>query len=249
MTFGERLSTRRKQAGYTQEQLAELLGVSRQAVGKWETDLAFPETEKLIRLSELYACSLDELVKGESEMAERDRATGSRRWIGLPSFEYTSEKRLGGLPLVHVVFGKGKAAKGIIAVGFVARGIVSVGFLSLGVLSLGFASLGVFAFGLLALGLVAFGTFALGLIALGAISCGVLSFGAIAVGDGALGALAFGRSFAIGDRAYATHLAIGQSFSSAKYALPLPVTDQGVLEEALQKLPALYQTIVRLFVG
>lgn len=63
MTLGDKLSRLRKEHGYTQEQLAAELGVSRQAVGKWESDSAYPETDKLIRMGELYGCSMDYLLK------------------------------------------------------------------------------------------------------------------------------------------------------------------------------------------
>lgn len=63
MTLGEKLSQLRKKSNYTQEQLADILGVSRQSVSKWESDVAYPETDKLIRLSILFRCSLDYLVK------------------------------------------------------------------------------------------------------------------------------------------------------------------------------------------
>ena len=67
MTLGEKLTQLRKENNWTQEQLAELLGVSRQAVSRWESDLAYPETEKLIRLSDLYHCSLDYLLREQAE--------------------------------------------------------------------------------------------------------------------------------------------------------------------------------------
>lgn len=67
MTTGEKLQALRKKKGYTQEDLAELLGVSRQSVSKWESDSAFPETEKLIELSKIYKCSIDYLLKSEQE--------------------------------------------------------------------------------------------------------------------------------------------------------------------------------------
>ncbi|MCH5156390.1 MAG: helix-turn-helix domain-containing protein [Clostridiales bacterium] len=63
MSLGEKLSQLRKQNNYTQEQLADILGVSRQSVSKWESDVAYPETDKLIRLSTLLHCSLDYLVR------------------------------------------------------------------------------------------------------------------------------------------------------------------------------------------
>lgn len=65
MTLGEKLVKMRKEENYTQEQLAEILKVSRQSVSKWETDLAYPETEKLIELGKLFNCSMDYLLKDE----------------------------------------------------------------------------------------------------------------------------------------------------------------------------------------
>lgn len=62
MTTGEKLAMLRKGNNITQEQLAELLGVTRQSVSRWEMDLAFPETEKLIRLGKLFSCSIDYLL-------------------------------------------------------------------------------------------------------------------------------------------------------------------------------------------
>jgi len=65
MTTGEKIAALRKKAGMTQEQLADILSVSRQSVSRWEMDAAFPETEKLIRLSTLLTCSIDYLLNGD----------------------------------------------------------------------------------------------------------------------------------------------------------------------------------------
>ena len=65
MTFGEKLSILRKENNYTQEQLADILGVSRQSVSKWELDEAYPETEKIIQIGKLFDCSMDYLLKEE----------------------------------------------------------------------------------------------------------------------------------------------------------------------------------------
>ena len=54
MTLGDKLSKLRKENNYTQEQLANVLGVSRQSISKWESNIAYPETDKLIRISELF---------------------------------------------------------------------------------------------------------------------------------------------------------------------------------------------------
>ena len=66
MSLGDKLSRLRKENNYTQEQLADILGVSRQAISKWESDVAYPETDKLIRLSVLYHVTLDYLVRDDA---------------------------------------------------------------------------------------------------------------------------------------------------------------------------------------
>ena len=62
MCFSENLKRIRKEKGMSQEELAELLDVSRQAVSKWEQDMAYPEVEKLLLLSKKMNVSLDELM-------------------------------------------------------------------------------------------------------------------------------------------------------------------------------------------
>lgn len=54
LALGKKLSRLRKENNYTQEQLAEILGVSRQSISKWESDISYPETDKLIHLSNLF---------------------------------------------------------------------------------------------------------------------------------------------------------------------------------------------------
>ena len=63
MNFAQKLQKRRKEVGFSQEQLAFELNVSRQAVSKWESGQGYPEVEKLIQLSDLLGISLDELMK------------------------------------------------------------------------------------------------------------------------------------------------------------------------------------------
>lgn len=65
MTLGERIAYLRKNSGYSQEYVAESLGVSRQAVSKWEKDLSSPDTENLIKLSELLNTSVQFLATGK----------------------------------------------------------------------------------------------------------------------------------------------------------------------------------------
>ena len=204
MTLGDKLTKLRKENNYTQEQLAEILGVSRQAVSKWESNAAYPETEKLLRLGELYGCSMDHLLKDwESEPA----------FAAKPSsfvFERVSDKKFHGLPLWHINIGFGRTAKGIIAIGLSARGIVSFGLFSLGILSFGVFALGLLALGSLAIGVLSVGAVSCGVIALGAISIGIVSVGALSLGFFSVGASANGKYFAMGDHARAM-IALGDT--------------------------------------
>ena len=68
MAIGEKLGLLRKKNGMTQEDLAETLNVSRQSVSRWEINIAFPETDKLIKLSKLFGCSIDYLLKESNEV-------------------------------------------------------------------------------------------------------------------------------------------------------------------------------------
>ena len=65
MSLSENLQNLRKLKNMSQEELAEKLSVSRQAVSKWESGNGYPETEKIISICEIFDCSMDELVKGK----------------------------------------------------------------------------------------------------------------------------------------------------------------------------------------
>lgn len=76
MTTGEKLALFRKKKGITQEELAELLNVSRQSVSRWEMDVTFPETDKLIKLIRMFECSIDFLLNETiQEREEVDMST------------------------------------------------------------------------------------------------------------------------------------------------------------------------------
>ncbi len=226
MTLGEKLAAYRKQNNYTQEQLAELLGVSRQAVSKWESDLAYPETEKLIKLSELYDCSLDYLIKDKQPEEISSKEQQNYALINLNSFcfERKSKRMVRGVPLWHVNIGPGRTAKGIFALGLVARGVFSCGLASMGIFSFGLVSLGLLAFGSLAAGLVAFGGISIGYIAFGGLAVGVLSVGGASVGLVAVGGAASGQYLAIGDSATA-QIAIGISEAYGEFTYITPLDD------------------------
>ena len=65
MSFRDNLIHLRAENNMTQEQLAMLLGVSRQSVTKWESEKSYPEMDKLIKMCQLFDCTLDDLVQGD----------------------------------------------------------------------------------------------------------------------------------------------------------------------------------------
>ena len=71
MTLGERIRGERKKRGLSQEEQAEILNVSRQAITKWETDRGIPDIANLIRISEEFEISLDELIKGDNSVKRK----------------------------------------------------------------------------------------------------------------------------------------------------------------------------------
>lgn len=65
MKFCDKLQKMRKERNYSQEKLADILNISRQAVSKWESGIAYPETDKLIELSKLFNVSIDYMLNDE----------------------------------------------------------------------------------------------------------------------------------------------------------------------------------------
>lgn len=219
MTLGEKLSKLRKEYNYTQEQLADILGVSRQSISKWESDIAYPETDKLVKMGKLFDCSMDYLLKediSEKQGLQPTEKVSLGDKLKLQIHERKSEKMIFGMPLYHIgrnahgFFAIGLKARGIFSFGLMSRGVFSFGLLSLGVVSIGLLSLGLISAGVFTAGLLAVGSIAFGLFAAGAISIGLISFGALSVGCFSTGALAIGKYAAVGDHAYAM-IAIGQT--------------------------------------
>ena len=68
MTIGERINRARKDRGLTQEKLAEMMGVSSQAVSKWENDQSYPDITTLPKLAEIIGMSVDELLSGKKNV-------------------------------------------------------------------------------------------------------------------------------------------------------------------------------------
>lgn len=244
--FADKLAELRHTKGWSQEMLAETLGVSRQAVSKWEAGRTLPDVPKLIAIAELFGVSLDELLRdtkaGTAQNPEAPVAVGPLLSLRAMNYEYKSKAKLFGIPLVHIHsrhgWGPPAVARGIIAIGDVAVGIMAIGGLGFGLFT--FAGLGV---GLLAcLGGVAVGAFALGGLAVGA-----FALGGLAVGLWAVGGAAIGGQMAAGGYANAP-VAVGmQAVGELAYltdAAPPPFAQ--FQQEVLEMIPRTPKAFIRL---
>lgn len=223
MEFRERLYQLRKGRGISQEELANAVGVSRQAVQKWEAGASTPDLNNLSALAGYFSVTLDYLVRGvepEAPQAAPAERTVIHNYYTPYHYEYRSKCTLLGLPLVHIHLGYGlRRARGIIAIGNVATGLVAIGGFSAGLLSIGGLGIGLLTLAGLAAGGLAVGGMAFGLLA-------ALGGGAQAERAAALGGCAVSRFVAVGGAAvgqyaggaaaFGSLLAIGQDAESAR---------------------------------
>lgn len=83
MSFNEKLQYLRKENKLSQEQLADMLDVTRQSVSKWESGTTYPEMDKLIMLCKIFKCSLDDLTNDEiTEIKEVDKKNTNNNILG-----------------------------------------------------------------------------------------------------------------------------------------------------------------------
>lgn len=93
MSFRDNLQHLRATRRMTQEQLAVLLGVSRQSVAKWEAEKAYPEMDKLLRMCDIFDCTLDNLVKGDLTTRPVEKAAFSGPSIPQDTCGYDAHMR------------------------------------------------------------------------------------------------------------------------------------------------------------
>lgn len=83
MDLGNRIKDEREKLNLSQDELAQRMNISRQAISKWETGKSYPDIEKILKLSELFNLSLDELVRGDKNFQENLIKEGKRNMSGL----------------------------------------------------------------------------------------------------------------------------------------------------------------------
>ena len=239
MDFRERLFDLRRQAGLSQEELANLVGVTRQAVQKWEAGTSRPDMDNLVSLADYFKVSLDYLVTGKEASPPPAPTIVNNYYDGQPErwhYEYKSKRTLFGIPLVHINLGRNGWARGIVAVGSIATGIVALGGVAFGLFTLGGVSIGLLlALGAVSLGAVSVGAIAVGLLAWGGLALGWLAVGGISLGVYAAGGAAVASKVAVGGAAAAQQLAIGMDAEGAQ-AILIPM--EGLKDAALSEAHA-----------
>lgn len=88
MDLGNRIKAEREKLNMSQDDLAQKMNISRQAISKWETGTSYPDIEKILRLSEIFNLSLDELVKGDKDFQENLIKEGKTSMSGLTILGY-----------------------------------------------------------------------------------------------------------------------------------------------------------------
>lgn len=127
MNLGAKVLELRSKRNMSQGDLADALNVSRQSVSKWETNSSVPELDKLLKMSEIFAVSLDELVHGTKIITESPNVVNNEQ-----------VQHVSGLPLRKII------GLGLLGVGFIIFAVLLVvDFLAASILSLPFIITGV----------------------------------------------------------------------------------------------------------
>ena len=108
MEFNNKLYDLRKQKGFSQEELANRLNVSRQTVSKWEVGDSTPDLEKLVAISDLFEISLDELVLDKAPVSSEETSSKSEVLSELKEKLLTDENKKRakkGFKIAGIVFG------------------------------------------------------------------------------------------------------------------------------------------------
>ena len=243
MKIGEHIYKLRKEKGFSQEELAEEINVSRQTISNWELGETLPNPEQVKLLANVFEVSCDFLLDNVKDVDMHS----TTRYGG---YEYISKTKIRGVPLVHINlsgYHEIRKAKGIIAIGNIAKGVVALGGVSMGIFSLGGVSLGLFSFGGAALGLLlALGGLALGSVSFGGVAIGLFACGGLAIGLYSLGGFAIAKYIAAGDYAYG-YLAIGNHVKGTVELLQSELTTSMIESQIVKYFPKTWDIIVFIF--
>ena len=94
MTIGEKIAQLRVNSGFSQEQLAEKITVSRQSISKWEMDQALPQIDKIIMLCDLFNITTDELLRNDYKINSEKMSDSQNKYFGTDGFRGEANKDL-----------------------------------------------------------------------------------------------------------------------------------------------------------
>ena len=118
MKFCEKIQMHRKKLGLSQEELAARLGVSRQAVSKWEVGSAMPDPSNIVALAKIYGISTDELLMDEPPQQEHQQPSAQNALLDrLPGFLRSLIRRYGWLAGVYTAL----LGAGFLLISFLSR--------------------------------------------------------------------------------------------------------------------------------
>ncbi len=86
MTIGQKIIQLRNSMGISQEKLAELLGVSRQSVSKWEMDHTIPQIDKILQIADIFSISCDELIREDMDLKRTLTSPLANKYFGTDGF-------------------------------------------------------------------------------------------------------------------------------------------------------------------
>ena len=216
MSLGDNIINLIKCNNLSEEELANELSISKERIINFEKNEDEPNIKELKLLSKKFNISIDELV-GNNKYVTSDKKVF---YIG---YEYKSKKTIKNIPFIHINVGRGKKARGIIAIGNNARGVIAIGGKAVGLFSVGGLSLGLISIGGIGFGLFSVAGIALALLmsiggisiapfAVGGIAIGILSLGGISVGYYSIGGYSIGKYISIGGYANG-HIVVGHHVS------------------------------------
>lgn len=161
MKLSTNITNLRKSYNLSEEDLAKRLSVNKEDIINWENNKSEPSIKELKLLSKEFNISIDELVDNNKYVSED-------RKVFHVGYEYKSKKTIKGKPFIHINIGRGKKARGFIAIGNDAKGVVAIGGIAIGILTLGGVSIGYYSVGGYSIGkYVSIGGYANGHIAVG----------------------------------------------------------------------------------
>ncbi|MCR5564272.1 MAG: helix-turn-helix domain-containing protein [Gammaproteobacteria bacterium] len=245
MKLNERIAYLREYNKLSLEDVSNKLNVSMDVLESWEEGAVEPTIEELLLISDFYKISVDELIGNKKYVNSKNKVF----YLG---YEYKSEKTIGSMPFIHINIGKGKKARGFIAIGNDAKGVIAIGGKAVGVFAVGGLAFGLFALGGVGAGLLSVSGLAIALLmsvggiaiapfAVGGLALGLLALGGMSCGLYSIGGLSLGKFVAVGGYAQG-NIVIG--YQTKGNIVPTSYSKESIRNLILEQYPKTWKFIV-----